>query len=158
MKAFPPTIFYRHQKENKKKCTLSPLVSSNLYVFLDYPKASLPTLTDYFILSIDGPVLSRNDSHLGLMLIDGTWKYAEKMLNQVLKEQTIPTRSLPTGFVTAYPRRQTLCTDPERGLASIEALYIANYILGRPTETLLDNYYWKNEFIDLNKKQLSFFI
>lgn len=60
------------------------------------------------------------------------------------------TRSLPTHFKTAYPRRQEDCPNPEAGLASIEALYITYYILGRSTEILLDNYYWKKEFIGLN--------
>jgi pre-rRNA-processing protein TSR3 len=56
-------------------------------------------------------------------------------------------RSLPSHYKTAYPRRQLDCPDPERGLASIEALYAAYSILGRSTDGLLDRYHWKEEFL-----------
>jgi len=59
-------------------------------------------------------------------------------------------RSIPKGFRTSYPRKQTNCSDPERGLASVEALFIAYHILGYETGGLLDHYYWKEEFLRLN--------
>ena len=150
MQDFPSTIIYRHKKENKKKCTLEPLRSDPSFIFLNYPSSELEPLTNYFILSLDGPVLSEEDAHMGLLLIDGTWKYAEKMFNHVMQTQKLPTRSLPKHFKTAYPRKQTLCSDPERGLASIEALYIAHSLLKRPTDSLLEHYHWKNDFLRLN--------
>jgi len=59
-------------------------------------------------------------------------------------------RSLPSYLRTAYPRRQTGCPNPNTGLASVEALYAAFLILGRPTTTILDHYYWKNTFLSIN--------
>jgi ribosome biogenesis protein Tsr3 len=41
-------------------------------------------------------------------------------------------------------------TDPDNGLASVEALYLAYHILGRPTDGLLDQYHWGEEFLRLN--------
>ena len=41
-------------------------------------------------------------------------------------------------------------TDPENGLASVEALFLAYQMLGRPTEGLLDHYRWAEEFLRLN--------
>ena len=54
------------------------------------------------------------------------------------------------GLKTAYPREQGDCVDPEPGLASIEALFIAYRLLGYSTEGLLDYYYWKEKFIKIN--------
>jgi pre-rRNA-processing protein TSR3 len=41
-------------------------------------------------------------------------------------------------------------TDPGNGLASVEALYLAYHLLGRPTEGLLDHYHWAVEFLRIN--------
>ena len=60
-----------------------------------------------------------------------------------------PPRSL-SGYRTAYPRVSKRGSDPDNGLASIEALYLAYHILGRPTDELLDSYRWAAEFVALN--------
>jgi len=154
MQEFPPTINYRHKKENKKKCTLQPLIDKNSFEFFNYPSSTLPPLSNYCILSLDGPVLTKEDAHLGIVLIDGTWKYAKKMFDFVMQGQNLPKRSLPSSYQTAYPRKQTSCADPKKGLASIEALYIAHFILNRPCDELLDAYHWKGKFLSLNKEAL----
>jgi pre-rRNA-processing protein TSR3 len=61
----------------------------------------------------------------------------------------VPPRSLH-GFRTAYPRISKQGTDPDNGLASIEALYVAYHVLGRPTDGLLDRYHWAKLFLELN--------
>jgi pre-rRNA-processing protein TSR3 len=63
--------------------------------------------------------------------------------------EDVPPRSLH-GFRTAYPRVSKQGTDPAHGLASVEALFAAYHILGRPTVGLLDHYRWKEEFLRLN--------
>lgn len=142
---FPPTIILRHKRENLKKCSLKGLEQRKDMVFLTYPTSLIPDLTGYCVLTLDAPLLSLEDAHLGLFLIDGTWRYAEKMAKSV--QGPYVCRSLPSHFRTAYPRRQLDCPDPERGLASVEALYLAYSILGRNTEGLLDNYHWKEQFL-----------
>lgn len=124
--------------------------------FLKYPKSSLPQLQGYFLLSLDGPLLSKQDASLGLFLIDATWRYAAIMTKFVLEKQPVEVfRSLPKELRTAYPRRQEDCEDPARGLASVEALYTAYTILGRDTAGILDHYYWKDSFLSLNSAILS---
>jgi pre-rRNA-processing protein TSR3 len=59
-------------------------------------------------------------------------------------------RSLPPSLRTAYPRRQTLCPDPARGLASVEALFAAYRILGRDVDGILDGYLWRERFLVTN--------
>lgn len=141
MTQFLPTIIFRHRKENLKKCSLRGLEST--LSFYTYPTDTLPDLTGYLVLTPDAPPLSSDDRE-GLLLVDGTWRYAEKMLKTV--PDTLKRRSIPPGFVTAYPRRQ----DEEAGLASIEALFIAYIITGRDPTGLLDHYHWKDLFLEKN--------
>jgi rRNA small subunit aminocarboxypropyltransferase len=72
----------------------------------------------------------------------------------IAKPQHFQVRSLPAHFQTAYPRRQNDCSDPTRGLASVEALFIAYKILNRESQGLLDNYYWKDAFLKKNETAL----
>jgi pre-rRNA-processing protein TSR3 len=65
----------------------------------------------------------------------------------------VPPRSLH-GWQTAYPRVSKQGTDPDNGLASVEALYAALHILGRPTAGLLDHYRWGDEFLLRNSNVL----
>ena len=97
---------------------------------------------------MDAPSLSPADCNRGLFLLDATWRLAEKMGKSL--PPNLEVRSLPSHFRTAYPREQTDCPDPERGLASIEALFLSYYLMGRSTEGLLDNYYWRTLFLEKN--------
>lgn len=150
---FPPTLILRHKRENLKKCSLRGLEGRSDCLFLTYPLAKLPNLDQYCILTLDAPPLSRDDASRGLFLIDGTWRYAQVMAKIIPSGGKQIYRSLPPDLKTAYPRRQLDCPDPARGLASIEALYAAYAILGRPATGLLDHYHWKEEF--LNQKALN---
>lgn len=141
-----PTIILRHRRENLKKCSLRGLETRKDMRFLTYPRDALPDLGGYVMLSMEGPELSMADADSGIFLLDSTWRYAEVMAKTVPED--IPKRSLPKHFKTAYPRRQDDCSDPDRGLASIEALFIAYYLTGRDTTGLLDHYYWSKKFID----------
>lgn len=147
MQSFPPTYVLRHRRENLKKCSLRGLESRTDFHFFSYPTSQLPNLTNYIMLDFEGPVISPADAHLGLFVIDATWRYAEKMVRFVDEHTVLERRSLPQGLRTAYPRRQEDCPLPERGLASIEAVYMAYLLMGRNTEGLLDRYHWKNEFL-----------
>lgn len=144
MQIFPPTIVIRHRKENLKKCSLRGLEPREDFHFLQYPNPDLPDLSHYFLLSFDGPELSEADAGKGLLVLDSTWRYAEKMAAIL---PPMETRSLPKSYRTAYPRKQDDCSQPERGLASVEAIYIAYQILGRDTGGLLDHYYWRDDFL-----------
>lgn len=148
MDTFPTTIILRHRKENLKKCSLRGLEERADLHFLTYPSDPIPQLNHHIVLTLDAPELSKQDRHHSLFLIDGTWKYAAVMQRQ-LQGHYIH-RSLPTQFRTCYPRKQTGCSDPTKGLASVEALFIAYHILGYPTTGLLDHYYWKTSFLEHN--------
>ncbi len=150
MVCFLPTVILRHRKENLKKCSLRGLESRQDCTFLRYPEDSLPLLSGYILLDVEGEELSEKDRGSGLFLIDATWRYAAIMIKTITMPDTILRRSLPKNFSTAYPRYQTGCALPEQGLASVEALFLAYRLMGRSTEGLLDNYYWKKDFLIKN--------
>lgn len=142
----PVTIIVRNRRENPKKCTILPLSGRDDVRILSYPVAEMPDLDGYVRLAAEGPALSETDRDAGILLLDGSWRSAGKMNARF---QSVPPRSL-SGWKTAYPRVSKLGTDPDNGLASIEALYIAHRILGRPTAGLLDHYRWAERFLELN--------
>ncbi len=149
MLSFPPTIILRHRRENLKKCSLAGLENREDLLFFVYPTSQLPSLGNYLLLSLEASTtmplkpLSSIDAHHGIFLVDGTWRNTKKMMKKL---PPLDFRSLPSSIKTAYPRRQPDCPDPSRGLASVEALYVAYLLLGRETRGILENYYWKEAF------------
>ncbi|HRD55287.1 MAG TPA: DTW domain-containing protein [Parachlamydiaceae bacterium] len=145
-----PTVILRHRRENLKKCTLTGLEKRPDFKFYTYPYDTILELPSYIMLSFEGPLLSKEDAGKGLFILDGTWRYADKMYKSSPLLHTIEKRSLPDHFKTAYPRKQDDCSDVGRGLSSIEAIYIAYSILGYPTEGLFENYMWNSLFFERN--------
>ena len=143
---FPPTVIVRHPHENPRKCSVLPLRGRPDLRFLTYPAARAPSLEGYVRLAAEGPPLSLADAGAGLLLLDGSWRWAGAMTRDF---EDVPPRSL-SGWRTAYPRVSKLGTDPDNGLASIEALFVAYHLLGRPTEGLFDGYRWGADFIRLH--------
>lgn len=119
-------------------------------LFFRYPFTDPLPIDRYLLLGLEGEPLSHVDSTQGLLLLDSTWNYLPMMHKAVRATPSLQLRTLPAGWVTAYPRRQEGCADPLRGLATVEALVAAHVILGRSIEGLLDHYYWKEKFIYLN--------
>ena len=141
-----PTVIVRHTAENPKKCSVWPLRGREGIVFLNYPVKTRPDLTGYVRLSADGPPLGPASEEKGILLLDGSWRWAGAMERDFAD---VEPRSLH-GWVSAYPRVSKLGTDPDNGLASVEALFVALRLLGRPTEGLLDHYRWAEEFLAAN--------
>jgi pre-rRNA-processing protein TSR3 len=145
--SFPSTVIVRHPRENPRKCSILPLRGRADLVFLAHPVRERPPLSGYVRLAAEGPELSPADAACGLLLLDASWRHAEAMTREF---QDIPPRSLH-GYRTAYPRTSKLGTDPVNGLASVEALFVAYHLLGRPTAGLLEHYRWAEDFLRLNR-------
>jgi pre-rRNA-processing protein TSR3 len=143
---YPPTVIVRHPRESARKCSILPLRGRPDLVFLTYPVAEKPPLAGYVRLAAEGPELSIADACKGLLLLDGSWRWAGAMVRAF---EEVPPRALH-GYRTAYPRISKQGTDPDNGLASVEALFLAYHLLGRPTAGLLDHYRWAAEFLRLN--------
>jgi pre-rRNA-processing protein TSR3 len=146
MPDYPPTIVVRSPKENPKKCSILPLKGREDMLFFHYPLTRAFDWSTYVRLAPDAPPLTIADADRGLLLIDGSWRWAATMNDDFLAAEP---RSLQ-GFATAYPRVSKLGTDPQEGLATIEALFLAYRIFGRPTQGLLDHYRWADDFLRKN--------
>lgn len=141
-----PTVIVRHPKENPKKCSVWPLRGRPDLVWVNYPVRRRPDLTGYVRLAAEGPELSAADADAGILLLDGSWRWVAAMERDFAD---VPPRALHS-WKTAYPRVSKRGDDPGNGLASIEALFLAYHILGRPTAGLLDHYRWAAEFLRAN--------
>lgn len=146
-KDWPPTIIVVHPKERRSKCSVNPLRGRDRFVFWNYPNHGTESLSGYVRLGFGGPVISEADADSGLLILDGTWRWAEAMERDFAE---VPVRSLPV-IETAYPRVSKTYDDPLGGLATIEALFAAYHLLGRPTAGLLDDYHWADEFLERNR-------
>jgi pre-rRNA-processing protein TSR3 len=140
-----PDVVIRHPRERLSKCSLEPLRGRPDITFLTARPDFRFDATGYILLRIDAPVLSTADAHLPLLLLDSTWRLLPK-LEARLYGDPVP-RSLPPTLRTAYPRVSKTTPDPARGLASVEALYAARLLQGRPVEGLLDAYRWRDAFL-----------
>lgn len=142
----PPTIIVVHPSEKRSKCSVEPLRGQTGFVFWSFPKRGPESLDGYVRLGIGGTPLTAQDYQQGLVLLDGSWRWAVEMEKSY---QDLPVRSLGP-WETAYPRRSKLFVDPVEGLATIEALYAAHCQMGRDVEGLLDSYYWRTDFLEKN--------
>ncbi|WP_299469315.1 hypothetical protein [uncultured Gimesia sp.] len=145
-----PTIIVVHPKERKSKCTVQSLRTRDDFLFWKYPRKEPDKLPRYVRLGMGGPEISKADAASGLLVLDGTWRLAEKMEPAY---EELPVRSLPV-WETAYPRVSKQFDDPAAGLATIEAIFIAYHLMGYATDGLLDGYYWAEEFLKQNRDQL----
>jgi pre-rRNA-processing protein TSR3 len=154
----PAAVIVRHRKERLTKCSLRGLESLAALRFFRYPDRMPPLelLHGAVMLDLEADVeLSALDHGRTVLLVDATWRLAPKVVQALRQEgaQLLP-RRLPPKLVTAYPRRQTACPEPERGLASVEALYAAvrmtGHAIGHELPGLLANYHWRSSFLALN--------
>ena len=147
-------------KENRRKCSLTPIEG---LPGVDFVRLSARSgeqrpfeLPPGILLAVDAPPLEAGDRHLleagALILIDATWARLPAVGRRLAPRPgaRIERRSLPAAARTAYPRVSKVHRDPDGGLASIEALYLATAILGEPRPALLEGFHWREEFLALN--------
>jgi len=99
------------------------------------------------LLHPDGDEIVPEDRGKSLLLVDCAWRRLPDLLATVDGD---PVRRRLPPLATAYPRRSRIFEDPERGLASIEALYAALALLGEPRPDLLVGYRWAEAFLAAN--------
>jgi pre-rRNA-processing protein TSR3 len=139
------TLILRSRKERKDRCTIWPLRNHPAVRIVNYPCRELPCPENAILLHPEGAPLSAADSGRPIILLDGSWRHAASMATHYAR---VERRSLP-GVSTAYPRRSKLGTDPDGGLASVEALYVAHMLIGKTTAGLLAHYGQGREFLEM---------
>ena len=142
-----PTILVVHPKERRSKCTVESLRGRQGFVFWRFPNRGPESLEGYVRLGLGGPLISPTDADRGLLILDGTWRWAATMEADYTD---LPIRSLPE-LQTAYPRVSKTFDDPQGGLATIESLFAARHFMKRDTAGLLDDYRWRDEFLEWNR-------
>jgi pre-rRNA-processing protein TSR3 len=154
-------LVIQDHKENRKKCTLTPLIGRPGVSFvrpspLPREPSTLPVSRGVLLL-LDAPYLSADDAAFleddgPLILVDATWARMPRVLRRmsVADSSSVAIRTLPPGITTAYPRMSKLYKDPPAGLASIEALFAASVIFGHPCPEWLSDYRWADEFLRRN--------
>lgn len=143
-----PTICVVHPREKRRKCTLQPLRGREGFVFWNFPRRGALPLDSYLRLGIGGQPLTPKFQAYGLLVLDGTWKLAQRMERDFA---SVPLVSLDPDWRTAYPRSSKVAEDPAAGLATIEAVFAAYVQLGLPSLDLLNAYHWRSEFLDRNR-------
>jgi pre-rRNA-processing protein TSR3 len=147
----PPTIIVVHPKERRSKCSVEFLRGREGFDFWKFPRRGSHPLDGYVRLGLGGEILGSADAEAGLLVLDGTWRLVSRMEPDYAD---LPVRSL-LPWKTAYPRVSKLFDDPEAGLSTIEALYAAHLQMGRDTTGLLDDYHWRDEFLEINSDILA---
>lgn len=143
---FQPTVIVVHPREKRSKCSVEALRGREDFSFFKFPDRVTLPLDNYVRLGMGGEELNETDAAAGLLVLDGTWKLAQRM--EPFYEH-VPVRTLPD-VKTAYPRSSRVFQDPIGGLATVEAVYAALRIMKRPLAGLLDHYYWKDTFLESN--------
>lgn len=144
------------RKERPKKCSILPLAYRSDFRIVRFDRRyPIIPLTGSLLLHPDGVPLSRDDAYVAdrdeliLCAIDCNWIRLKGVLDRVAGP--LPPRvRIPGGFQSTYRRRSGRDLDPEGGLATIEALFVASAFLGVWDETLLREYAMGPEFLRVN--------
>ncbi len=144
--------------ETANKCTIAPLRDRPDFRLIRVQGAqALGPLSAPILLHHEGECLTRIRASAapidGIASIDCVWKRLGLLVDRV--EGRLPRLArIPDGFETAYPRRSVKNTDPDGGLATIEAIFVAAALLGRWDASLLSRYYFGRRFVEMNRKRL----
>jgi pre-rRNA-processing protein TSR3 len=140
-----PTTVIRHAKERIAKCSLRFLHDRPEMTFLRARPGFTFDGSGFLLLEVEAPPLTGADAGRPLLLLDSTWRWLPQ-LRACVRGAVVP-RSIPGNVATAYPRTSKVFDDPDGGLASIEALYLARRLLGDRDDSLLDGYHWREQFL-----------
>lgn len=147
----PPIRILRDPRESPHKCSLVPLQGTPGIEFHVYRHDRRVDAAGFVLLSPEGSPLEPADRGRGLFLIDCSWKKVAK-LARVIDGATLA-RRLPA-LSTAYPRKSRVFADPSTGVASIEALFAAVFVLHGDDRELLRHYRWADDFLAANQAVL----
>jgi pre-rRNA-processing protein TSR3 len=144
-------LILRDPRESAAKCSLTPLRGLPGIEFVAYHPERRLAAGERVLLHPEGEPIGPADRGRDLLLIDCSWRRVPSLLRTV--DGRLHRRALPP-LVSAYPRRSKTFADPERGLASVEALFAAMALLDGPRPELLRAYRWRASFLAANAARL----
>lgn len=146
--------------ETPNKCTIAPLASRpDFRLFPVFGEGPLGPLSAPILLHHEGVCLttlrSKTDVLPALACIDCVWRRLPFLMERTrwVDDKAPVLARIPDGFSTVYPRVGSAYSDPQGGLATIEAIFVAAAILGNYDPTLLSKYYFGRRFIETNAKR-----
>lgn len=143
----PHVLILRDPRESASKCSLTPLRGMPGIEFRRFDAKVTVPVEGRVLLHPDGEEISAADRGRDLLLLDSNWRRLPRLVATLTGQPIL--RRLPP-LLTAYPRKSRIVPDPERGLASVEALWAALALLGDPRPELLADYHFREAFFDLN--------
>lgn len=141
-------------KENPKKCSILWLKGKKGFEFLDRRKVDEYDFSGMVLLHPEGEPVSKIKKNEKILLVDSNWRKARKMYNRLEQKFHLKKISI-VGFKSAYPWKKGR---PENGLCSIEVLWVLNLLAGQRDDKLFQNYRWKREFLEINKKEIKKYV
>ncbi|MBY0369516.1 hypothetical protein K2X33_02445 [bacterium] len=146
--------------ETANKCTIKPLSGRpDFRLFKVWGEGPLGPFSAPLLLHHEGECLSTLREGFqevpAIAAVDCVWRRLPRLLKRMAWEQDQPAvrARIPEGFITAYPRVGQPEQDPDGGLATIEALFIAAALVGNWDVTLLSKYYFGRAFVEKNARR-----
>jgi hypothetical protein len=159
-------IIVSRDEKVEKKCTLYPLRGRSDFSFRTMKNPGNFTLNSILLFPDGEPLTTelvyeiRNqldvngfkeehkneqatENELDIVLIDSRWKKLKGVLDSLPPLRRVSLEGYETGAVRKEP-------PPKGGLASVEAIYLASLLFGKPDPTLLDYYHFRKRFFDIN--------
>lgn len=149
-----PIKIIRYSRVDKKQCSLTALEGRADLKFHNEKAIGKVDFNGCVLLHPDGVELSEADKDKSIILVDAHWKKAMKIVTQLEENYELERRGI-TGFSTAFPRTKGLKGDPVNGLRSCECLWVVKKLLGERDDSLLENYYFREEFFERNKEKIA---
>lgn len=143
--------------ERPKKCSILPLGYRSDFRIVRFDRRyPIASLTGSLLLHPDGVPLCKSTAErltrpgpVVLSAVDCNWMRLGKVMGRIVGPLP-PLVRIPHGFQSLYRRRNKQNLDPESGLATIEALFVAAALLGLWDESLLREYAMAAEFLGVN--------
>ncbi|MFN0206433.1 MAG: ribosome biogenesis domain-containing protein [Planctomycetota bacterium] len=148
-----PVLIIRDARESPRKCTIAALRGLPNITIRGWQRDTPIDISGTTFLHPGGDALTLADADRPLLIVDSSWHHLAQIMNDLTGRHV--KRSIPAGFVSAYPRKSRIYQDPQSGLASVEALYIALTILGGRRDDILEPYHFRNQFLELNANKFS---
>lgn len=144
--------------ETANKCTVTPLRDrADFRFFSVFGQGPIGPLSASVLLHPDGQCLSQlvwREPPTTIASVDCVWRRLPKILPRLSwVGQKAVLAKIPEGFLTAYPRKGLPAADPDGGLATIEALFVAAALMGHWDITLLSRYYFGRAFVERNARR-----
>lgn len=145
-------VVLKDYHENEKKCSILPLKGRPEFEFVDFKEFDSYDFSGLTMLHPEGEPIDKLGKETKLLIVDSNWTKARRKYTRLEKFNLKKIRI--DGFQTAYPWKKYA---PPNTLCSIEALFVARLLAGIYDPEIMNHYYYKDKFLELNKEKIAKF-